>query len=203
MDRQECSSELIKRLELVVVGASSGGLETLIEFLQALPEQYQVPTVVVLHQRANRVSGVPEMLSKYTHLKVVEPEDKQKIETGCMYIAPPNYHLLIDADHSIALSLDAPLNYSRPSIDMAFISASEVYEQHLAGCIFTGANSDGADGCVAIKRNGGTVFVQDPVEASVDTMPLSAIKAVRVDGVLSIHEIAGRLVKMGARSNAS
>ena len=79
MDRQECSSELIKRLELVVVGASSGGLETLIEFLQALPEQYQVPTVVVLHQRANRVSGVPEMLSKYTHLKVVEPEDKQKI----------------------------------------------------------------------------------------------------------------------------
>lgn len=203
MGQPECSNELTRRLELVVIGASSGGLETLIEFLQALPGQYMVPTVVVLHQRANRESGIPEMLSKYTHLKVIEPEDKQKIETGCMYIAPPNYHLLIDADHSIALSLDAPLNYSRPSIDMAFISASEVYEQGLVGCVFTGANSDGADGAVAIKANGGAVLVQDPTEASVDTMPLSAIRAAQVDAVMSVRDIAGRLAEMNERSTAS
>lgn len=203
MQQREYSNGSTRRYDLVLIGASSGGLEALIGLLQALPESYCLPTIVVLHQRANRESGVPEMLSRYTHLEVFEPDDKQKIETGTMYIAPPNYHLLIEPDRTIGLSLDAPMNYSRPSIDMAFTSAAEVYGDALIGCIFTGANSDGAQGVAQIKRRGGLVLVQDPEQATVHTMPLSAIRKTAVDAVLSLEEIAGRLAAECARSGAS
>lgn len=184
---------MIKPVELVVIGASSGGLDVLIQLLQALPEQYQIPTVAILHQRPNRASGVPKMLSRYTHLRVQEPEDKQAIELGSFYVAPPNYHLLVDPEKVFSFSVDAPLNYCRPSIDMAFQSAAEVYQDRLVGCILTGANSDGANGVRAIKANNGCVYVQSPDEATVNTMPLAAIDATLVDGVLSIQDLAKHL----------
>ena len=193
MNQQECSSGLIKQVELVVIGASSGGLDVLITLLQHLPRHYQIPTVAVLHQRPNRSSGVPEMLAKYTHMKVQEPEDKQGIEAGNFYVAPPNYHLLIDNDRVFSLSLDAPLNFCRPSIDMAFESAAEVYGDMLVGCVLTGANSDGAEGVRYIKRYGGHVLVQDPAQATVDSMPRAAIAAAEVDEIIKIEQIAERL----------
>jgi len=179
---------------MVVIGASSGGLDVLIRVLQLLPEQYRIPTVAVLHQRANRSSGVPEMLAKYTHMKVVEPEDKQKIEAGCFYVAPPNYHLLIENDGVFSLSLDAPMNYCRPSIDMAFQSAADAYRDKLVACILTGANSDGASGARYVKERGGYVLVQDPTQATVDSMPRAAIAATQVDEVLDVNAMADRLV---------
>lgn len=166
----------------------------LIKLLQSLPEQYQIPTVAILHQRPNRASGVPNMLSKYTHLKVQEPEDKQGIEAGHFYVAPPNYHLLIDPEKVFSLSLDAPLNFCRPSIDMAFQSAAEVYRDTLVGCVFTGANSDGALGVRCIKEHRGRVLVQNPKQATVDSMPLAAIAAANVDDILDVEQIADRLV---------
>lgn len=193
MNQQECFSGLIKPVELVVIGASSGGLEMLIKLLQALPDHYRIPTVAILHQRPNRSSGVPDMLSKYTQMNVQEPEDKQGIEAGHFYVAPPNYHLLIDPEKVFSLSLDAPLNFCRPSIDMAFQSAAEVYRDSLLGCVLTGANSDGAQGARFIKECGGRVLVQNPKQAVVDSMPLAAIAATDVDAVLNIEEIAQQL----------
>ena len=193
MSQQECFSGLIKRVELVVIGASSGGLDVLIKLLKRLPEHYAIPTVAVLHQRPNRSSGVPDMLAKYTHLQVQEPDDKQGIEAGHFYVAPPNYHLLIDSEKVFSLSLDAPVNFCRPSIDMTMESAADVYQDRLVGCVLTGANSDGADGSSYIKKKGGYVLVQDPREATVDSMPKAAIAAADVDAVLSIDQIADRL----------
>ena len=193
MNQQECSNGLTKRFDLVVIGASSGGLDGLIKLLKRLPQHYMIPTVAVLHQRPNRSSGVPDMLSKYTHLQVQEPDDKQGIEAGYFYVAPPNYHLLIDSDKVFSLSLDAPVNFCRPSIDIAMESAADTYRDRLLGCILTGANSDGAEGVMYVKRNGGYVVVQDPKEAAVDSMPKAAIAATDVDAVLSIEQIADRM----------
>ncbi|MEE2732841.1 MAG: chemotaxis protein CheB [Pseudomonadota bacterium] len=189
---------MIKQVELVVIGASSGGLDVLITLLKALPEHYRIPTVAVLHQRPNRSSGVPEMLAKYTHLQVQEPEDKQGIEAGCFYVAPPNYHLLIDGGKVFSLSLDAPLNFCRPSIDMAMESAAEVYQEYLVGCVLTGANADGAEGVRYIKEKGGYVLVQEPREATVDSMPKAAIAATEVDEILPMVRIAERLSSFAA-----
>lgn len=189
-NQQEYFSELIEKVELVVIGASSGGLEVLITLLKALPREYTIPTVAVLHQRANRTSGVPAMLNNFTHLKVIEPEDKQRIEDGYFYVAPPNYHLFVERDRVFSLSVDAPLNYCRPSIDMLFDSAAAAYGQNLVGCVLTGANSDGAQGAKTIKEHGGLVYVQLPQEAAVDVMPLAAIKATPIDDVLDIEHLA-------------
>ena len=193
MNQQECSNGLIKQVDLVVIGASSGGLDVLIKLLKRLPEHFLIPIVAVLHQRPNRSSGVPDMLSKYTHLTVQEPDDKQGIEAGHFYVAPPNYHLLIDSEKVFSLSLDAPLNFCRPSIDMAMESAADVYQNKLIGIVLTGANSDGAQGLNYIKKKGGHTLVQDPTEATVDSMPRAAIEATDVDEVLGIEEIADRL----------
>lgn len=193
MSQQECFSGLIKRVDLVVIGASSGGLDMLIKLLKKLPVHYAIPTVAVLHQRPNRSSGVPDMLSKYTHLQVQEPDDKQGIEAGHFYVAPPNYHLLVDSEKVFSLSLDAPVNFCRPSIDMTMESAADVYQDRLVGCVLTGANSDGAEGLSYIKKKGGYILVQDPQEATVDSMPKAAIAAADVDEVLNINQIADRL----------
>lgn len=180
-------------VELVVVGASSGGLEVLITLLQNLPPEYVIPTVAVLHQRANRASGVPAMLANYTHLSVVEPDDKQKIESGYFYIAPPNYHLLVERERIFSLSLDAPVQFCRPSIDVLFETAAEAYGSNLVGCVLTGANSDGALGAKSIKKRGGKILVQNPEQASVPTMPLAAMQTAKVDAVLNIESMAGVL----------
>ncbi len=184
---------MIDTVELVAIGASSGGLDALISLLKLLPPGYDIPTVAVLHQRPNRTSGVPEMLSNYTHMKVMEPEDKQTIEVGCFYVAPPNYHLFIEREKVFSFSLDAPLNFSRPSIDMLFESAASAFGASMVGCVLTGANSDGALGAQAIKHRGGHVLVQNPEQAAVDIMPLATINSVQVDAVLSIEEMADRL----------
>lgn len=180
-------------VELVVIGASSGGLEVLITLLQKLPSEYVIPTVAVLHQRANRTSGVPSMLANYTHLDVVEPDDKQQIEPGYFYIAPPNYHLLVEREQIFSLSLDAPVQFCRPSIDIMFESAAEAYGPNVVGCVLTGANSDGALGAKSIKKRGGRILVQNPEQASVPTMPLAAIQAAKVDSVLDIESMASVL----------
>jgi two-component system chemotaxis response regulator CheB len=186
-----------KQQPIVVMGASSGGLEALIRLLGLLPTPYAVPTVIVLHQRPDRASGVPAMLARYTHLKVQEPEDKQLIECGHLYIAPPNYHLLIEQDYTFSLSLDAPLNYSRPSIDMLFESAADACGRQLVACVFSGANQDGANGAAAIKRQGGRVYIQAADEAAVAIMPLAVAAATPIDGALTTAAMASMLNALG------
>lgn len=181
---------------LVAIGASSGGLEAMIVLLQHLPADYHLPTVLVLHQRANRASGVPAMLSRYTHLLVQEPDDKQHIETGCLYVAPPNYHLLVESDRQFSLSVDAPVNYSRPSIDMLLESAAAACGKSLVACILSGANHDGAAGVVAVKNRGGRVYIQQPDDAAVAVMPRAAAASVQADGILSLPVLAQHLMML-------
>lgn len=181
---------------LVAIGASSGGLEAMITLLQHLPAAYGLPMVFVLHQRANRESGVPDMLGRYTHLSVQEPEDKQCIDSGCLYVAPPNYHLLIEREKSFSLSLDAPVNYSRPSIDILLESASIAYGAQLIACILSGANQDGSAGAQAVKQRGGRVYVQSPETASMPVMPVAAANSVKTDGAFSPARLAQQLMRL-------
>ncbi len=181
---------------LVVIGGSSGGLEAMLAILHQLPATYRVPTILVLHQKANRISGVPQMLRSHTHLSVIEPDDKQLIEAGCLYVAPPNYHLLVEKEKILSLSSDAPVNYCRPAIDVTLEAAADVYGKDLVVCILSGANHDGAQGCVCVKQKGGRVLVQCADEASVSVMPDAAAKAVAVDGLMTLQEMAAQLASL-------
>lgn len=182
--------------QLVVVGASSGGLDALLTLLAALSPEYCLPLLVVLHQRANRESGVPAMLARHTHLQVLEVEDKLSISSGHLYVAPPNYHVLIEKEKLLSLSIEPPVNYCRPSIDVTLDSAAFVYRERLVACVLSGANQDGADGAREVKRRGGRVFVQDTAEAQVSTMPQAVAAAVSVDGMLSMGGMAAMLNRM-------
>jgi two-component system chemotaxis response regulator CheB len=129
-------------------------------------------------------------------LKIKYAEDKEKIRKGCVYIAPPDYHLLIEDDRTFSLSVDAPVNYSRPSIDVLFESASDVFSEHIIGIILTGANSDGSLGLKRIKERGGLTIVQSPQSAEYPVMPTAAIAETDVDYVLDIEEIADKIKEL-------
>lgn len=179
--------------KLVVIGASSGGLEAMIALLPLLAPHYGIPTVLVLHQRANRISGVPAMLAKHTHLRVIEPDDKQSIETGCLYVAPPNYHLLVEKEKLLSLSSEAPVNYCRPAIDITLETAASAYGCEVTACILSGSNRDGVEGARQVKQRGGRVYVQRFTEATVPVMPAAVAAVVSIDGELTLREIAGML----------
>jgi two-component system, chemotaxis family, protein-glutamate methylesterase/glutaminase len=178
---------------IVVVGASRGGTEALGIFLAGLPGAFPVAVAVVLH----RVKTAEDLLSAYLQrrcaLPVCEPEDKEPLRPGHVYIAPADYHLLIDGDE-VALSIDAPVHYGRPSIDPLFESAAHAYGPGTVGVILTGSNNDGARGAAAIKAKGGTVVVQDPATAESPAMPSAAIELAAVDQILRLVEIAPYVV---------
>ncbi|MCG8315323.1 MAG: chemotaxis protein CheB [Pseudomonadales bacterium] len=179
---------------LVVIGGSTGGLEAVLSLLQQLPTSYQLPIVLVLHQRANRISGITEVLQSYTHLHVMEPEDKQPLEMGYLYVAPPNYHLLVEKEKVLSFSTDLPVNFCRPAIDVTLETAADAFKQRLIACILSGANKDGAVGAIKVKRYGGKVYVQEITDAVATVMPNAAGEAVSVDGWVTMTELATLLV---------
>lgn len=174
--------------EIIVTGASLGGLHALKTVLGALPEAFPLPLVVVQHREKSSDDTLSVILRKATTLPVLEVEDKQDVLPGRVYLAPPDYHLLVEGGH-FALSTDAPVWYARPSIDVLFESAADVYAERVIGVILTGANQDGAQGLAAIKRRGGLAVVQDPATAESRAMPAAAIAAVAVDAILPLGEI--------------
>jgi two-component system chemotaxis response regulator CheB len=175
--------------EIIVVGTSWGGLSALRELLAGLPGTLGVPIVVVQHRHRESDHLLATLLQDETSLCVCEPEDKAPIAAGNVYIAPPDYHLLIDAGH-ISLSMDEPVRFSRPSIDVTFQSAADSYGARAVGVVLTGANADGAIGLRRIVDRGGLAFVQVPQTAESPTMPAAAIEAVPEARVLTISEIA-------------
>jgi two-component system chemotaxis response regulator CheB len=187
---------LTGRLRLVAVGASWGGLDAIGRLLAALPPTFRSPVAIVQHRAAATPDGVMrQYLETRCPLTVVDAEDKVPVEEGKVYLAPPDYHLLVD-DGVLALSLEAPVDFSRPSVDVLFETAADCYGPDLAAVVLTGANDDGSRGAVAVKRAGGTVLVQDPAEAERREMPEAAIAAGVADGVYSIDELATRLAEM-------
>jgi two-component system chemotaxis response regulator CheB len=176
--------------ELVVVGTSAGGLAALETVVARLPRDYEIPILVVQHRSVDS-ELLGDVLQNCTRLKVQEVLDKEPIGPGTLYLAPPDYHVLVEPGE-LALSADEPVRFARPSIDVAFASAADVYGERLVGVVLTGANEDGAAGLRRIRERGGLALVQDPATAEVSRMPAAAA---RVPGtrVLSLEQIAAEL----------
>jgi two-component system chemotaxis response regulator CheB len=180
----------------VVMGASAGALEALTAILPVLPKDFPLPIMLVVHLPPNKDSTLADLLRFKCKLDVYEAEDKAPIEPGAIYIAPPNYHLLVEPDYHLSLSSDEPVMFSRPSIDVLFETAAEAYGEKLIGVVLTGANNDGSKGIRKICEYGGTAFVQDPETASAPQMPQAALKACATAQSLTLEQIAACLQKV-------
>lgn len=185
----------MSELSIVVVGASWGGLAALSRLVKDLPRDFPIPLVVIQHRSRHADDLLASLLGDITPLRVVDVEDKEPFEPGTIYIAPANYHLLVDKGH-FTLTTDPMVRFSRPSIDVTFISAGDAYPNAAVGVVLTGANDDGSRGLKHIVSRGGTGIVQDPETAESRTMPAAAVKAVPEAEVLPLDEIAPRLVSL-------
>lgn len=177
----------------VAIGASAGGIQALSVLLPALPAKAAVAVFIVLHLPRDRPSLLAEVFSRKCLLDVREAQDKEPVIAGTVYFAPANYHLLLDHGPQLALSVDDLVHHSRPSIDVLFESAAEVYGNRLLGIILSGANEDGAQGLAAVHDAGGLTVVQTPETAQSPQMVLSALNLRRPDHVLPLEEIAALL----------
>jgi two-component system chemotaxis response regulator CheB len=189
------------RVDAIVVGGSAGSVEALATILPACAASSLVPVVVCVHLPPQRASLLPELFASKCLLPVREIEDKQPILPG-IWFAPPDYHLLIERERSFALSADDPVNYSRPSIDVLFESAADVFGTSLVAVILTGASEDGARGAKAVRDAGGFVIVQDPRTAEASTMPEATMRAARPQLVASVGDIAAILGRICNRQSA-
>jgi two-component system, chemotaxis family, protein-glutamate methylesterase/glutaminase len=181
----------------VAVGVSAGGLHALQTLVAGLPPDFSLPVAIVQH-RARESHLLCELLQQMTPLRVVEVNDKEAVDGGAVYIAPPDYHLLVEDGH-FSLSVDEPVRYSRPSIDVMFESAADAYGMDAIGVVLTGANADGAAGLRRIADAGGYAVVQDPATAEVRVMPRNALSAVPDACVLPLEEIAAHLASIQRR----
>ena len=182
--------------EAIVIGVSSGGMNALKIISSSLPVHFNIPIIIVQHLSAHSDSLWINLLNEKSHLDLKEADEKEKIEKGNIYTAPPNYHLLIEKDKTFSLTIDERVNFARPSIDVLFESAAEAYKNKLIGIVLTGSNSDGTKGIKRIKECGGLAIIQDPKTAESEYMPKSAIAAIEPDYILSLEEIVELLLKI-------
>ncbi|MDT3500566.1 chemotaxis protein CheB [Stenotrophomonas maltophilia] len=182
--------------EVMVVGASAGGVAALQAIVQALPAGLSVPVLVVLHVPRDRTSRIVEVLAPHCAVPVREAEDKQPIERGTVTFAPPDYHLLVEDRSSVALSIDPPVLYSRPAIDPLFESAAAVFGPRVLALLLTGASSDGSEGVAAVREAGGRAWLQCPEEAEASMMPASALQHAGADAVLPLELMCRRLKEL-------
>jgi len=173
----------------VVIGASWGGLRAVGAVLEGLGDESPAAIVVAQHRGPSSGERLVQLLQRQTALPVREAEDKDELVPGSVYLAPPDYHTLIESDGTIALSTEEHVRHARPSIDVLFRSAAEAYRERCVGVVLTGANEDGADGLALIKTLGGVAIVQDPRTAERREMPSAAIEATNADVVLPLAEI--------------
>jgi len=179
--------------QAVVIGVSAGGLKALSAILPGLPANYPLPIMIVIHLPPDRESVVAELFDDKCALTVREAEDKEDILPGHVYFAPPDYHLLIEPDHRLSLSSEEPVLFSRPSVDVLFETAADVYGEGLIGIILTGANPDGAAGLKAVMAAGGMAWVQRPDLSYASAMPEAALALSPQAEALSLEQIAEKL----------
>lgn len=180
----------------IVIGGSAGSFQVVTRILSILPVTLNMPVFLSLHRLKHVRSGFLEALSLKSNLPIIEPDDKEQIKPGRAYLAPANYHMYIELGNRIALSTEEPVHHSRPSIDLSFITAANVYRDKLIGIILSGANSDGAFGLKKIKDNNGLTVVQDPDECQVRTMTEASMKLTKVDHVFKTEDIVKFLIKL-------
>jgi two-component system chemotaxis response regulator CheB len=184
--------------EAVVLGASAGAVEALSVILPGLPADFPLPVLAVVHLPADKKSVMAELFQARCRIAVKEAEDKEPVCGGTVYFAPPDYHLLVEPDRRLSLSSEEAVHYSRPSIDVLFESAADVYGPALVAVVLTGANKDGAEGLRSVCNAGGTALVQDPAAAFASAMPVAARLACPSAEVLGLDAIASRLLALGA-----
>ena len=189
--------------EAIVIGTSTGGLTALQEILAPLPADFGLPMLVVQHRLPAPDEFLTFALNESCQLTVKEATEQEPIKPGFVYLAPANYHLLVEPDKTLSLSIDAKVCYSRPSIDVLFETAAEAYLSGLIGIILTGANNDGSAGLKKIKEKGGLTIAQNPATAKSGVMPLSAIQENIVDKIFSLAEISSFLIQLSGKGSST
>lgn len=187
---------LSERVDAVVIGASAGGIEALTALLPALSPGLRPPVFIVLHLPRDKPSVLGEIFERKCAVPVREAEDKETVAAGTVYFAPADYHLLVDSGPRLALSLDAPWHFSRPSIDVLFESAADCYGERLLAVLLSGANEDGAQGMASVHAAGGLAVVQSPDSAAMQTMPRAALARVPQAQVLAPQGIAALIASL-------
>ncbi len=173
----------------VVIGTSAGGVEALTKVFKGLRPGFSIPILIVQHISPTSDSYLPLHLNRLSTVTVSEAIDKSVISESNAYLAPPNYHMLVEEDKTISLNVDEKVSYARPSIDVLFETAARAYGRHLLGIIMTGANADGALGSKLLREMGGYLVVQDPINAHISTMPEAALQVAGADYVTSLEGI--------------
>ena len=199
MGTQRALSLRDRRIDAVVIGGSAGVLDVLRVVLGGLPATLRIPVLVVIHMPPRAPATVHESLQSVSSLPMRLADDKEPLRGGNVYFASPGYHLLIEGDRSAAHSLDEPVYYSRPSIEVLFESASDAYESTLLAILLTGASPDGAQGLCRVHERGGITVVQDPSTCEADVMPQAALALFEPDFVLGPGDIASLLSTLDAR----
>ena len=177
--------------DLIMIGGSAGSLEVIMHLVRELPIDFKIPIIIVLHRKSEPGNLLQELLSERTSIEVREAEDKEIIEQGKIYIAPVDYHLLIEKNKSFSLDVSEKIHYSRPSIDVSFSSAADVFQSSLIGILLSGANADGAEGLLEIRNAGGLTIVQDPKSAEIRFMPQQALNIGAAEMILDTEGLVG------------
>ena len=181
----------------VVIGASAGGVQALLQILPALPASYRLPVLIVVHVPPDRDNALVSLFQTRCQIEVREAEDKEPVLPGVVYFAPSDYHLLVEKDGTLSLSSDELVNHSRPSIDVLLESAADAFGNELVGVILTGANDDGARGLQAVVEAGGVAIVEDPAEAYASAMPAASLRASPSAKAMKVAAIASYVSSLG------
>lgn len=177
--------------ELVLIGGSAGSLQVILEMLKNLKNELHFSIVLVVHRKASSTNVLQTLLQQFVSMEVIEIDDKTEIQNNKLYLVPADYHLLFENKKMMSLDFSEKMNYSRPSIDVTFKSAAEVYGESLVGVLLSGANADGVEGLGFIKQNNGRVWIQEPETAEVDYMPRHAVEEVDYDLIITPNNLAG------------
>ncbi len=180
-------------IELVVIGGSAGSLQVILEMIKKLDDDLHFPILLVVHRKAQAANILQTLLQQFSSVDVIEIEDKTDIQQNKIYIAPADYHLLFEDKKIMSLDSSEKMNYSRPSIDVTFRSAAEIYGENLVGILLSGANADGVEGLSYIKKNGGKVWIQDPETAEVNYMPKQAVEEIDYDLIINSGNLADHI----------
>ena len=176
--------------ELIVIGGSAGSLQVIMEMIKKLDDPLRFPILLVVHRKAHTTNILLALLQQFSPVEVIEIEDKTDVQNNKIYIAPADYHLLFEDKKAMSLDSSEKMNYSRPSIDVTFRSAAEIYGETLIGILLSGANADGVEGLAYIKKNGGKVWIQDPETAEVNYMPKQAVEEIDYDLIINSGNLA-------------
>jgi two-component system, chemotaxis family, protein-glutamate methylesterase/glutaminase len=191
-------NEITARMNLLLMGGSAGSLEAILQLVPELPGQLDIPIIIIFHRKQSD-SILSTLLSQKTSLPVVEVEDKTLVKNGCIYLAPPDYHLLVEKNGMLSLDFSEKVHFSRPSIDVTFETAADAYNNGVVAILFSGANGDGTTGLLKIKERGGVTIVQNPADASVNYMPLHAIQHDAADFIMTVMEMKSLMHSLPVR----